>query len=85
MRGVIFELYQCRSSAWRLLDQWEPEFGAIGSRIPEQFTYTLNGMLPGESFREFKTRLASDIAQLLAGLLYHHQAYRRKRDIADVL
>ena len=71
---VIFELYQCRSSAWQLLDQWEPEFGAIGSRIPEQFTYTLNGMLPGESFREFKTRLTSDIAQLLGGLLYHHQA-----------
>ena len=70
---VIFELYQCRNETWHLIDQWDPEFGSIGSRIPENFTYTLNGLLPGETFREFKTRLSQDLVQLLGGLLYHHQ------------
>ena len=45
---IIFELHQCRDGAWQLADQWQPELGVIGSRLPEQFTLTLNGMLPGE-------------------------------------
>ena len=71
---IVFELYQCRNNAWHLLDQWEPEILFSGSRIPENFSYTLNGMLPGETFREFKSRLAQELAHLLGGLFYHHQA-----------
>ena len=71
---IVFELYQCRSAAWHLIDQWEPALGMTGSRIPEQFTYTLNGMLPGESYREFKARLPQDLTVLLGGLFYHHQS-----------
>ncbi len=70
---IIFELYQCRDSAWRLVDSWEPALTNTGSRIPENFTYTLNGMLPGESYREFKARLPQDLTQLLGSLFYHHQ------------
>ncbi|MCY4017944.1 MAG: hypothetical protein OXG39_00915 [Chloroflexi bacterium] len=70
---IVFELYQCRNAAWHLIDQWEPELGMIGGRIPEQFTYALNGMLPGENYREFKARIPHDLTHLLGGLLYHHQ------------
>lgn len=71
---IVFELYQCRNAAWHLIDQWEPELGLIGGRIPEQFTYSLNGMLPGETYREFKARIPHDLTVLLGGLLYHHQS-----------
>lgn len=71
---IVFELYQCRNSAWHLVDSWEPELVNTGSRIPENYTYTLNGMLPGESYREFKARLPQDLTQLLGSLFYHHQA-----------
>ena len=66
---IIFELHQCRDGAWQLADQWEPELGVIGSRLPEQFTLTLNGMLPGETYAEFKGRLPIEIASLLRSLL----------------
>ena len=69
---VHFELYQCRNDAWHLIDQWEPEMGQMGARVPEHFTFSLNGQLPGESYREFKARLREDLAQLLAGLFYEH-------------
>ena len=71
---IIFELYQCRTGAWHLVDSWEPELVNTGSRIPEYFSYTLNGMLPGETYREFKSRLPQELTQLLGGLFYHHQA-----------
>ena len=67
---VHFELYQCRHDAWHLIDQWEPEMGQMGARVPEHFTFSLNGQLPGESYREFKARLREDVAQLLVGLFY---------------
>ncbi len=71
---VLFELYQYRSDAWHRIDQWQPELAATGARLPEQFSYTLNGQLPGETYREFKRRLAADIASLLADMLSPQQA-----------
>ena len=71
---IQFELYHYRDSAWQLIDQWEPELGQTGETVPEQFTYTLNGQLSGESKKEFRQRLQLDVTQLLAGLFYHHQA-----------
>ncbi len=62
---VLFELYQYRSESWHLIDRWEPEMGQVGARLPEHFTFTLNGQYPGESSREFKARLYEDMAQLL--------------------
>ena len=70
---IQFELYHFRDSAWHLIDQWKPELGQTGENVPEQFTYTLNGQLSGESKKEFKRRLPEDMMQLLAGLFYHHQ------------
>ena len=66
---IEFELYQCSGGAWRMIDRWQPELGGTGSRIPENFSYALNGMLPGESFREFKARLPRDLRELLLGML----------------
>jgi len=70
---ILFELYQYRNDAWRLIDHWEPETGQIGARVPEHFTFTLNGQLPGEDYKEFKARLRDDMTQLLAGMLHHRQ------------
>ena len=66
---VIFELYQFRDGAWRMIDQWEPELGMLGARIPEQYSFSLNGQLPGESYREYKTRLRDDLTGLLKSLI----------------
>ena len=71
---IMFELYHFRDSAWHLIDQWAPELGQTGENVPEQFTFTLNGQISGESTKEFKRRLPEDMAQLLTGLFYHHQA-----------
>ena len=71
---IQFELYQYRDGAWHLIDQWAPALGQAGERVPEHFTFSLNGQLSGESAKEFKRRLRDDIARLLAGLFHHHQA-----------
>lgn len=71
---IVFELHQCRGDAWHRIDQWEPEFGMIGANIPESFTYTLNGLLPGETHKAYKQRLQEDAVRLLGGLLHQHQS-----------
>jgi len=70
---ILFELYQYGEGAWQLIDQWEPELGQTGERVPEQFSFTLNGQLPGESKGELKQRLREDVAQVLASLFYHRE------------
>ena len=70
---VHFELYQYRNDAWHMIDEWEPEMGKLGARIPEHFTFSLNGQLPGESYREYKARLRDDVTQLLVGLFSAYQ------------
>ncbi len=70
---ILFELYQYRNSAWHLIDHWEPELGQTGARVPEHLTFTLNGQLPGENYKEFKARLRDDMTNLLAGMLHHQQ------------
>ena len=70
---ILFELFQCRNGAWHMLDQWEPELMSTGGGIQENYTYALNGMLPGETYREFKQRLPQDLVYVLGGMFYHHQ------------
>lgn len=71
---IVFELYQCRNHAWHLIDQWEPDMAIVGHKIIESYTYTLNGQLAGETYKEYKRRLVEDFAWLLSGMLYRHQA-----------
>jgi hypothetical protein len=70
---IVFELYQCRNHGWHLIDQWEPEMAIVGHKIVENYTYTLNGQLGGENYKEYKKRLVDDVAWLLGGMLYRHQ------------
>lgn len=70
---ILFELYQYGEGAWHLIDQWSPEFGSVGERVPEHFTFTINGQLSGESKKAYQRRLREDVSQLLAGLFYDHQ------------
>lgn len=72
---IVFELYQYRQDAWQRIDQWAPELAQVGARLPEHFTFTLNGQWPGESYREFKRRLVDDVTDLLASLFnQEHQS-----------
>ncbi len=68
---IHFELYQCHNGLWHLIDQWTPELSPMGARVPEQFSFSLNGQLPGESKREFRARLRDDMEGTLASLFYH--------------
>jgi len=70
---IVFELYQCRNHGWHLIDQWEPEMAIVGHKIIESYTYTLNGQLGGETYKEYQKRLVEDVAWLLGGMLYRHQ------------
>lgn len=70
---IVFELYQCRNHGWHLIDQWEPEMAIVGHKITESYTYTLNGQLGGETYKQYKKRLVDDVAWLLGGMLYRHQ------------
>ncbi|MCY3916652.1 MAG: hypothetical protein OXG49_11620 [Chloroflexi bacterium] len=80
---IQFELYQYREGAWRLIDQWEPEFGQVGEHVPEHFTFSLHGQLSGESKGEFKTRLRDDLTQLLAGLFNQRQVEKSAAPAGD--
>lgn len=82
---VAFELHQCRGGGWHLIDQWEPTFGMAGANIPESFTYTLQGLLPGEAPKAYKKRLQEDMARLLAGLLHPHSADAPPDETAEEL
>ena len=82
---VVFELHQCRGDAWHLIDQWEPTFGMAGANIPESFTYTLQGLLPGETPKAYKKRLQEDMARLLAGLLHPHSVDAPSAETAEEL
>lgn len=82
---VAFELHQCRGGGWHLIDQWEPTFGMAGANIPESFTYTLQGLLPGETPKAYKKRLQEDMARLLAGLLHPHSADAPPDETAEEL
>lgn len=66
---ILFELYQYQGEDWQLLDAWEPDLGQTGARIPEQFSFTLNGQLPGEEAREYKLRLQADMGALLQRMI----------------
>ena len=62
---IAFELYQCNSGVWHRIDRWEPMMAVMGSRLPENYTYTIHGMGGGETAREFYRRLGEDISWLL--------------------
>ena len=68
---IFFELYQCRAGAWYRIDQWEPELLLLGRSIEENFTYTLNGMGSGETYKAFLERLQQDLIWLLTETARH--------------
>lgn len=66
---IAFELYQCQRGAWHRIDRWEPMMAVMGSRLPENYTYTIHGMSGGETLREFRKRLRDDLEWLLKDAL----------------
>lgn len=68
---IFFELYQVKQGYWQKLDQWEPEMTVISKRIQESFTYSLRGMVPGETQKEFHQRLEEDVTQMLTYLIHN--------------
>jgi hypothetical protein len=63
--SIAFELYQCQKFAWHRLDRWEPMMTMLGSKLLENYTYTIHGQSGGESTREFYNRLPEDVEWLL--------------------
>lgn len=70
---ILFELYYMEQGRWKQVDSWEPEMTVTGRTLHENFTYTLNGLHPGEEFRNFPKRLQDDLNNLLTDLLKHNQ------------
>lgn len=66
---IVFELYRCTGSSWQQVDQWEPDMLVVGGTVQENFTYTLYGQYGGESLKQFRQRLRSDLTLLLASMV----------------
>jgi hypothetical protein len=66
---ILFELYGCNDSAWQEIDHWEPEMRVVNGSIQENFTYTVLGQQPHEARKQFRQRLESDLANMLAAMV----------------
>lgn len=66
---IVFELYQCLQQVWHRLDRWEPTMAVVGSKLLENYTYTIHGMSGGETPREFFSRLPEDLEWLLGEVI----------------
>jgi hypothetical protein len=65
---IVFELFQCRTGQWQQLDGWEPEMTVISKAIHDSYTYTIYGQTGGETLKEFRHRLDTDLTRLLTEL-----------------
>jgi hypothetical protein len=66
---IVFELYQCHYGQWQKLDGWEPEMTVVGKAIYESYSYNLHGLTPGESVKDFRRRLADNLAAVLTEMI----------------
>jgi hypothetical protein len=66
---IVFELYQCQRSQLAQIDHWEPEMIVLGKAINESYTFTIYGQTGGETYNEFRRRLADDINRVLSEML----------------
>lgn len=67
--SILFELYQAANGGWRLADRWQPEMLVVSRTMYESYTYSIFGMSGGETMREYRKRIAQDIARWLLILL----------------
>jgi hypothetical protein len=66
---ILFELYGCNGNTWHEIDHWEPEMRVVNGSIHENFTYTLLGQYPEETYKQFRKRFALDVNRALAALV----------------
>lgn len=66
---IVFELFQCISDQWQMVDQWEPEMTVLSGSITENFTYSLFGQRPSETNRQYRQRLEKDLVQMLSAMI----------------
>ncbi len=72
LRGEVrlfFELVQAGPAGWQRIDFWEPEMLMSGERLLENYAYALLGQQPGETPRQFRTRLADDLTHTLTAMI----------------
>jgi hypothetical protein len=77
---ILFELFECRYGNWHPLDQWEPDMTVIGKLIHESYSYPLYGLRPGETPKQFRNRLADDMAGALAEMAMPQSLAARLQD-----
>lgn len=71
---IIFELHRCQYGRYQQLDAWEPEMIVTGKSIQEIYTYTIFGQTGGETYRDFRRRIAGDLQQAFVDLLHNPQS-----------
>jgi hypothetical protein len=67
--AIVFELYQGHNNQWVRVDRWQPEMIVVSRTIYESYTYSLYGQTGGETFKEYRKRLVSDVTRWLEVLL----------------
>jgi hypothetical protein len=67
--AIVFELYQGHNNQWVRVDRWQPDMVVVSRTIYESYTYSLYGQTGGETLKEYRKRLVSDVARWLEVLL----------------
>jgi hypothetical protein len=68
--NILFELYRWENSGtWQVVDRWQPEMMIVGRSMLESYTYSIYGQAGGETSREFRKRMVTDLARLLVELI----------------
>lgn len=62
---ILFELYQFKQGTWFRIDQWEPTMTVVSSKMQENYTFTIHGKAPSESYKDYLGRLQDDLQWLL--------------------
>jgi hypothetical protein len=81
---IIFELHRCQYGRYQQLDSWEPEMIVTSKSIQEIYTYTIFGQSGGETYRDFRKRIADDLHDVFTELLQAQQTTNTDADSAVV-
>ncbi len=71
---IVFELFRCAGGAYQRVDYWEPEMTIVTGAIEENYTYSLRGLLQGETPKAFRQRLHQELTAALTAMLYKPSA-----------
>ena len=71
---IVFELFRCVGGAYQRVDYWEPEMTIVTGAIQENYTYSIRGLLQGETPKAFRQRLQDELTAALTAMLFKPSA-----------